>query len=91
MQSLNVIPYEIKIQKQITYSQHTMAQDIHYHSKMEEGEDSEEMLDQSKTENRLGKLCISMSDVKMLLRSPTPVSFVDCTHLSLWAGSTPWQ
>ena len=27
------------------------------------------------------KLCISMSDVKMLFRSPTPFSFVDCNTL----------
>ena len=43
--------------------QHKMAQDIHCHSKTEGKEDSEEILDQSKTKTSLenSKLCISMS------------------------------
>ena len=58
-----------------------MAQDIHYHSKTQGREHSEEVLDESKTKKELGKLCISMSDVKELFRSPTPFSFVDYNTL----------
>lgn len=35
---------------------HIMAQDIHYHSKMKKMEHSEEILDQNKTKNQMGKL-----------------------------------
>lgn len=55
---LIVIPY--KIEMQITCSQHTMAQDIHYHSKkggVEEGRGTN-ILDQSKTKNQLRELGI---------------------------------
>ena len=67
----------------MTYFHYIMAQDIHYHSKIYGKEHSEEILDQSKTESQLvnSKLYISMSDVKMLFRSLTLFSFVDCSTL----------
>jgi hypothetical protein len=54
-----------------------MAQDIDYCSKRKH---SREIMDQSKTENQLGKSkhCIFMSYLKMFFRSPTSFSFVDC-------------
>ena len=72
---------------------------IHYHFQVYGKEHSKEILDQSKTKNQFenSKLCISMSDVKMFFRSPTPFSFVDCnTLLSLGlvplpVSSSPWQ
>jgi hypothetical protein len=50
--SLTVIPYKIKMRKQITYFQYAGAQDIHYHSKREVEERSEKVLDQSKMETQ---------------------------------------
>ena len=41
-----------EIKKQITYFQHIMAQNIHFHSKMEDWEHSEEILDQRKMETQ---------------------------------------
>jgi hypothetical protein len=35
------------------------------------------------------KFCISMSDIKMLLISPTPFSFVDCNKLLSLSVSIP--
>jgi hypothetical protein len=58
-----------------------MAQDIHYHSKKEDREHSEEILDQRTTENQLDKLFITVSDLNALFRSPTPFNFVDCNSL----------
>ena len=57
-----------------------MAQDPYYHSKMQGREQSEEILDQSKTKTSWtnSKLCLSMSDVKARFRTPTSFSFVAC-------------
>lgn len=58
---------------------------------------SEEIQDKSKTSWINCKLCVSMSDVKTLFKSPTPFSFVDCDILLslglvlLPASSFPWQ
>ena len=56
-----------------------MAPDINYQSKMKEREHIKEILDQSKTQNQLGKLQTLQlhSDVKVFFRSPTPFAFVD--------------
>ena len=63
-----------------------MAQDVHHHSKMQEREHREEMLNQSKTREQLGKHCISMSDVKALFRAPPPSSLLTATHFSLFVA-----
>lgn len=44
---------------------------------MEEGEQSEELLEQSQRENQVHKLRISISYIKTLFKYPTPFSFVD--------------
>ena len=72
---LTVIPYKIN-QKQITYFQHhriyITVPKCH----------SEEILDQSKTKKYLGKLQISMCDVKdSSSLSPSPSILVDCNKL----------
>jgi hypothetical protein len=36
----------MKMKRQITYFQHTMAQNMYYHSKREESEQSKEILDE---------------------------------------------
>lgn len=63
-----VTPCKIKIKEQITYFQHTF-QHMHYHSKREVREYSEEIMDQIRTKmiRTDNELCISMSDVKTLL------------------------
>ena len=68
---------------------------MHYHSKMEEREKKWGNIgpkQRPKSSCANSKLCISMSDVKMLFRSPTPFSFVDyntlllgCSHFLLAA------
>jgi hypothetical protein len=45
-------PSIIKIKTQITYFQHTMAQNVHYHSKGEEREHSEETLEDGKEDGK---------------------------------------
>ena len=69
----------------------TMAEDIHYHPRREEKEHREETLGQGrpKTSRANSHLWISMSDVKVLFRSPTPFSFVDCNTL-LSLGLVPF-
>ena len=52
---LTEIPCKIKIENQIMYFQHTVVQYIH-HSKREEGEHSEEILNQWKTETQQSNL-----------------------------------
>lgn len=54
---------------QITYFEYTMAQDIHCHFKMEERENSKEILDQNKTKSHLGKLQTLHSPCLMSKRS----------------------
>jgi hypothetical protein len=53
------------------------------HSKQEEMVHSEEILEQSKTKKPEGKTPNSVSTfcAKMVLRSPTPPSFIDCSTL----------
>lgn len=65
-----------------------MTQNMHYYSKSEKREHSEEILDQSKTKNQLGNY---ISDVKMFFKSSTPSSFsFNSFHTSLsWADSIP--
>lgn len=63
------------------------------------GEPSEEILDQKQDQTSVGytQNFVSMSDVKVLFRSPTPSSFVEsCRGLSLRlvplpVSSSPWQ
>lgn len=52
---LTVINCKINIKKEITYFQ-PITQDTHYCSKTQESEHSEEIMDQSKKENVLGKV-----------------------------------
>ena len=55
------------------------------------GRNSEEVLEQNKTKNQLGKLQIlhiSITEVKELLRILTPSSYVKWNTLLSWAGST---
>jgi hypothetical protein len=93
LQSLHCNPYKIKIKKQITYFPH------HRNSITISKCHSGGILNQRKTKTSWAnsKLCISMPDVKMVFRSPTPFSFVDCyTTLSLCVvphpiSSFPWQ
>lgn len=47
-----------KSKRQMIYFQHTLVQDIHYHSKREEREHREELLDQSKPKTQQDKLQI---------------------------------
>jgi hypothetical protein len=65
---------------------------MHHHSKSHGRKPSEEILGQSKTKTQLGNstLCVSMFDITVFFKTPTPFSFVDCNTLPLsWAGSTP--
>ena len=69
----------------VTHFQHIMVKDMHYCSKMEEREDSEETLDQCKTKTSWAnsklhfRVCCQST-----LQSSTPLSFADCnTPLSL--------
>jgi hypothetical protein len=57
-------PYKIK--ERITYFQHTIAQNIHYHSKREKEGHSKKILDQSYTENQQSKHQIPMDFVNGL-------------------------
>lgn len=52
----------------MTYLQHTMTQNIYYYSQREEGDHSEESLDQSKEKPYMEKykFCSSVSNVKGL-------------------------
>ena len=62
------------MKRQNTYFQHTMAQNIYYHFKMEERKHNKEILYQRKIENQLGKFqtlhlhvwCQSSSDLQLL-------------------------
>lgn len=87
---LTVTQCKIKIKKQVTYFQHTMAQDIHYHPKRVEREHGGKYWAKArpKTSWTNSKLCISTSDDKTLFRPPTPFSFVDC-HTLLSLGLVP--
>lgn len=88
-----------RLKKQVIYFQNTMAQNTYYHSEREEREYSEEILNQSKTENQQGELQILhlMCEVQEIFRSLAAVSFGDCsTLLSLGlvpqpVGSSPCQ
>lgn len=58
---------------------------MHSHSQREEREHSDIILNQNKTKTSRAnsKFYISMSDAKLLFRTPTPINFVDCnTFLS---------
>ena len=73
------------------YFQLVMAQDVHYHSKMGERENSEEIVGQSKTKNQLCKLQTLHlhSNVKTLFIFSAPFSFVDYNIL-LSLGLVPF-
>jgi hypothetical protein len=80
---LTIIPLKIKIKKQVTYFQHTMAQNRLCIMRGRKGSLVRKHWTKARPETRWAssRLCISRSDVKAAFRSPTPFSFVDCSTL----------
>lgn len=90
---LILTPYKIKMKQQLRYIQHTMSQTLYYYSIKEETVHNEEILHQSKTENRPDKLqslhlyvwCKS----PLWIFNPFQLCWLQQTSLS-WADSIPW-
>lgn len=73
---------------------------MHHHSKSHGRKPSEEILGQSKTKTQLGNstLCVSMFDITVFFKTPTPFSFVDGNQQNYSLElvphsvcSSPWQ
>ena len=74
-------------QMQITYCQQSMAQDIYYHSRRDEREHNEDILDPNRNENKQGKHHIIHFHSRWwsTIQNCKSYSFVDCnTCLLAW-------
>jgi hypothetical protein len=90
---LTIIPWKIKIKKQITYFQHIMAQNIHFCSKMEEKAQWGNT-GPCKTKNPLGKLQTlylhSQCQNALQISNSFQLCWLQLIPVS-WADSPPWE